>query len=177
MLDAAAQVLQRDGYARATTNRIAEVAGVSVGTIYQYYADKDKVFDALIRREIEALQAVLHGIVWDREASLADSLRHLLRSLVEVRPDAPVLYRSLEQVANALFRRRVAEARGAVIEWVRAFLATHRKEIRVQDLDVAAFVIVSATEGVALNASADLYRTRAADELATLFTRYLTAAS
>ena len=82
----------------------------------------------------------------------------------------------LEEVANALFRRRVSEARGSVIEWVRAFLATQRKEIRVRDLDVAAFVIVSAAEGVALNASAELYRTRVADELATLFTRYLTAA-
>ena len=59
--------------------------------------------------------------------------------------------------------------------WMRAFLATQRKEIRVLDLDVAAFVIVSAAEGVALNASAELYRTRLADELATLFTRYLTA--
>jgi AcrR family transcriptional regulator len=55
VLEAAAQVLQREGYARATTNRIAEVAGVSVGTIYQYFGDKDEVFELLIRRELEGL--------------------------------------------------------------------------------------------------------------------------
>ena len=50
VLEAAAQVLLREGYARATTNRIAERAGVSVGTIYQYFGGKDEVFDALIQR-------------------------------------------------------------------------------------------------------------------------------
>jgi AcrR family transcriptional regulator len=174
VLEAAARVLQREGYARATTNRIAEVAGVSVGTIYQYFADKDQIFDALIRRELEALQRLLEGIAWDPGESLADSLQRLLRSLVRARPDAPVLYRSLEQVTNALFRRRVGEARGSVTARVREFLVSHREEIRVPDLDVAAFVMVAAAEGVAVTASPAFYRERGADELATLFTRYLT---
>ncbi len=175
VLEAAARVLQSEGYARATTNRIAAVAGVSVGTIYQYFADKDQIFDALIRREIDGLLRLLEGSVWDPKEPLADSLQRLLRSLVRARPDAPVLYRSLEQVSNALFRRRVGEARGSVIAWVRGFLASHRKEIGVRDLDTAAFVIVAAAEGVAMTASPEFYRGRGADELAKLFTRYLTA--
>ena len=47
ILDGAAQVLLRDGYAHATTNRIAERAGVSVGSVYQYFDDKVEVFEAL----------------------------------------------------------------------------------------------------------------------------------
>ncbi len=39
VIEAAARVLLREGYARASTNRIAETAGVSVGTIYQYFSD------------------------------------------------------------------------------------------------------------------------------------------
>jgi len=174
VLEAAAQVLRREGYAAATTNRIAERAGVSVGTIYQYFANKEEVFDALICREIEGLLEVLHRVEFDPDESLAEALRRLLELLVRARPDAPVLYRSLEQVPQALFRRRVAEARGSVIDWVREFLASHGGEVRVPDLGVAAFVVVSAAEGVAINASVELYRERAADELATMFTRYLT---
>jgi AcrR family transcriptional regulator len=177
VLEAAARVLQREGYAGATTNRIAERAGVSIGTIYQYFADKEQIFDALIRREIAGLLAVLQRVAFDPGESIGDGLRRLLELLVQARPDAPLLYRSLEQVPNALFRRRVAEARGSLIEWVREFLAAHRSEIRVPDLDVAAFVVVAAAEGVAINASPEFYRARGADELTTVFTRYLTGSS
>lgn len=176
VLEAAAQVLEREGYARATTNRIAEIAGVSVGTIYQYFSNKDEIFDALIRRELDALQRLLRAVAPDPREPLADALRTLLRVLVRARPKAPALYRSLEHVPNALFRRRVEEARGSVVEWMRTFLALHRRELRVRDLDTAAFVIVAAAEGVAMTASPEFYLRRGADELATLFTRYLTAA-
>jgi AcrR family transcriptional regulator len=174
VLEGAAQVLAREGYARATTNRIAVAAGVSVGSIYQYFADKDAIFDALIRREIDGLQRILRAARPDPEASLADSLRLLLTTLVRARPEAPALYRSLEHVPNALFRRRVADARGSVTAWVRDFLALHRRELRVRDLDAAAFLIVSAAEGVAMNASPEFYRAQGADELTAMFTRYLT---
>jgi AcrR family transcriptional regulator len=43
LLEAAAPVFVREGYARATTNRIADAAGVSVGSLYQYFPSKDFV--------------------------------------------------------------------------------------------------------------------------------------
>ena len=173
VLEAAAQVLQREGYARATTNRIAEVAGVSVGTIYQYFPNKDAIFDAVIQQEIAQLLGVLQRAVPDPRESLADALRGVLRALVQSRPDAPILYRSLEHVPNGLFRRRIADARGNAVAWVRALLAAHPKDVRVRDLDTAAFVVVAAVEGIALNASADFFQKRGVDQVASLFTRYL----
>jgi AcrR family transcriptional regulator len=172
--EAAAQVLLRHGYARATTNRIADVAGVSVGTIYQYFTDKDAIFDALICAEIDGLKERLANAAPDPAVPLAEALRSLLSSIIRARPDAPALYRALEQVPNALFRHRVAEAREDVVVWIRAFLAKHRRELRACDLDTAAFVICAAAEGIAVNASPDFYLHRGADEVATLFTRYLT---
>jgi AcrR family transcriptional regulator len=174
VLEAAAQVLAREGYARATTNRIAEIAGVSIGTIYQYFGDKDAIFDALIRNEIDGLQRILGDAAPDPRESLAATLSRVLHVFVRARPEAPSLYRSLEQVPNALFRRRVGAARGKVIEWVRDLLALHRKQLRVTDLDTAAFMLVAAAEGVAMTASPDFYRGSGADELTLLFTRYLT---
>ncbi len=174
VLEAAAQVLQREGYARATTNRIAEIAGVSIGTIYQYFAEKDEIFDALIRREIDGLRKRLRDARPDPREPLADTLLRVLRMLVRAQPEAPTLFRSLEQVPNSLFRRRVTAARGTVIAWVRDLLAMHRKELGVRNLETAAFLLVSAAEGVTMNASPDFYRDSGADEVALLFTRYLT---
>jgi AcrR family transcriptional regulator len=174
ILEAAAQVLLREGYARATTNRIAEAAGVSVGTIYQYFTDKDAIFDALTRGELKGLQRRLVEAAPDPGAPFADALKILLSAIVRARPEAPALYRALEHVPNALFRRRIAEMRGSVVASVRDFLETHRHELTLRDLDTAAFVMVAAAEGIAMNASEEFYLSRGPDEVATLFTRYLT---
>jgi len=54
ILEAAAQVLARDGAAALTTNRVAERAGVSIGTLYQYFPDKAAIVLAAARRELAA---------------------------------------------------------------------------------------------------------------------------
>ena len=50
ILDAAAQVLLRHGYEKATTDRIAERAGVSIGSVYEYFPNKESIFAALMLR-------------------------------------------------------------------------------------------------------------------------------
>src|SRR5262249_12927282 len=55
ILGAAAQVLVKHGYDRANTGLIAETAGVSIGSVYQYYPNKEAVFSALLEQELEAL--------------------------------------------------------------------------------------------------------------------------
>ena len=55
MLEAATRILDKHGLAGLTTNRVAEVAGVSIGTVYQYFNDKSELVDALAEREVRAL--------------------------------------------------------------------------------------------------------------------------
>ncbi len=52
VLDAAAQLFGELGYARTTTNKVAERAGVSIGSLYQYFADKDALLRALAERHV-----------------------------------------------------------------------------------------------------------------------------
>ncbi|MBV9949075.1 MAG: helix-turn-helix transcriptional regulator, partial [Myxococcales bacterium] len=47
ILEATIQVLEREGLEAATTTRIAEAAGVSIGTLYQYFSHRDAILDAL----------------------------------------------------------------------------------------------------------------------------------
>jgi AcrR family transcriptional regulator len=173
IVEAAARVLLERGYAAATTNRIARAAGVSVGTVYEYFANKDEVFDALIQREIAAIIEAVGSQPPDSDTPLPEILSHVLALVMQATRFGPELFRVLEQVPDAVFRRRLAAARETVIATVKALLESHRSELAVDDVDLAAFILVSASEGVGGNATREMYDDRLRAELATMFERYL----
>ncbi len=173
ILSAAAQVLLREGYARATTNRIAERAGVSVGSVYQYFQHKDDVFDALIQRQVINLLTRLVADPPDPERPLEDMLRHLISVAMRAQTYGPELARQLEYVPNALLQRRLAEPKQQLMKFLKALLATHRDRLRVSDLDLAAFVTLSAVDGIGRNATARDFNEQLVDEVTALLVRYL----
>jgi AcrR family transcriptional regulator len=174
LLDAAARVLARHGYARATTNRIAEAAGVSVGTVYEYFSNKEGVFDALIRRELEALVVAFRAQGLAPDVALDTRIESFLRAGMGAMRHGPELFRALEAVPGAIFRQQLAGARQLVTGLVEQLLAMHRDELRVADLGLAAFIVVSAVEGVGTNATRQVFDERLARELTSLVMLYLT---
>src|SRR5579871_3746065 len=79
LLDATARVLVREGYDRASTNRIATVAGVSVGSLYQYFPNEEALVAALVaRHNRETLQLVLDAL----KRVVASDLKEAMRELV-----------------------------------------------------------------------------------------------
>lgn len=174
IIEAAARVLVREGYARATTNRIALEAGISVGSVYEYFRDKDDLFDALIRRQADNALAEIIADAPALKGPLEWTLRDLVFAALHAqRQYGPELYRQLEHVPNALLRRRLAEAKRHLTDYVRSLLETDRKRLRVSDLDLAAFVVVNAVEGIGYNAAPDMFNERLAEEVTTLLVRYL----
>lgn len=63
ILTAADRILSQEGYEALTTRRIAEEAGTPVGSIYQFYADKSAVVDALGQRYLDAFKAAIDELV------------------------------------------------------------------------------------------------------------------
>ncbi len=96
VLDAVVRVLKREGFAAITTNRVAEVAGVSIGSLYQYFPDKHAIFEALHQRHIEEIDRIVETTLIEHAAS---SLDELIRAMVEAMVDAhatdPELYELL----------------------------------------------------------------------------------
>jgi AcrR family transcriptional regulator len=82
IVEAAARILERDGRAAFNTNAVAELAGISVGTLYHYFQSKDAILIAMARREIEAHQAVITSAV---SAALGsrEGPRAIVRALIE----------------------------------------------------------------------------------------------
>jgi AcrR family transcriptional regulator len=96
VLDAVSRVLEREGAARLTTNRIAEAAGVSIGSLYQYFADKRAILIALRDRHVaEMAQLVERRLVEHAEAPLATLIRGLVEAMIEAHALAPALYQLL----------------------------------------------------------------------------------
>src|SRR4029079_6689715 len=103
LLEAATRVFVKEGYAKATTNRIATAAGVSVGSLYQYFPSKDAIAVELLRRYRDGLVALVAGRLGaagavDREA-FPTIIRGLVGDLLRADGIDPALHRVLiEQV-------------------------------------------------------------------------------
>src|ERR1700761_5334875 len=83
MLEAATRILDKQGLAGLTTNRVAEVAGVSIGTVYQYFNDKSELLDALAEREVQALSdAVLATLTGPAPTEPGGRVRAVVRAVL-----------------------------------------------------------------------------------------------
>lgn len=99
ILEGAAQVLERQGIGDFTTNAIASQAGVSIGTLYQYYPDKNAVAAALSRQVRSGLLGrVARAVDAAREASLEEGARAIIAAALEDDALRPRLARALDML-------------------------------------------------------------------------------
>jgi AcrR family transcriptional regulator len=83
ILEGAAQVLEADGLAGFTTNAVAERAGVSIGTLYQYFADKNALLRAIAEREMDAtLAAVAKALRKETAETVEAGVRAMVHAIV-----------------------------------------------------------------------------------------------
>jgi AcrR family transcriptional regulator len=94
VLEAAARILERHGFEGYTTNAIAERAGVSIGSLYQYFPGKDAVTVALIERESALLLADVAEV--DSIVDHRDAVNHLINAAVAHQMRRPRLARLLD---------------------------------------------------------------------------------
>ena len=150
ILDAAAQVFEAQGYDAGTTDRIAERAGVSVGTLYQYFPSKDAVLVRLAARHLDQATAFLDELM--RQARLEqrpirELLERLVRAVVHEHRDGANLHRVLFEhgpMPAALAPHR-EEVDTKIRERVRELLLAS-PEVTVADLDCAAFLVVEVVD-------------------------------
>ena len=179
ILDATARLLVSDGLEKTTTNRVAEVAGVSVGTLYQYFESKDALVAELYARHADRMSALIAGRLSELlDAPLERVVRELVTTMIEAHALEPELHRVLmEGAARHGEGGRMREVENGLWRMARAFFDLRRDELRPENLDVAAFVVVQSVE--ALTHGAVLYRPELlrnpalVDEIVSLVLRYL----
>ena len=96
VLDAVLRILKREGLQAVTTNHIAEVAGVSIGSVYQYFPDKQAIFSALHQRHVQEIDRLVEStLVRHANASLEDLVGALMEALIEAHAMDPELHELL----------------------------------------------------------------------------------
>ena len=158
ILGAAAQILIAQGYEKATTNRIAECAGYSVGTLYQYFDDKEDIYGELIDQAlVELMKAAVNCPI---QTSLEETLHELLARIIRGLEQNPALIQALQELLVGQFRYKRNAAYESIIASTTRLLEAHRSEIAVDDLSLAARIIVGAAEGVANSGEIELMQHR-----------------
>ena len=116
ILQAAARVLARDSLAGFNTNRVAEVAGISVGSLYQYFPNKSALVTALIDHAHRDFAAELDQLI-QRVSGLAlkPTLHAVARLAIEQQYASPVLAAALDHEEKRLPIRDHLQAYGATL--------------------------------------------------------------
>jgi AcrR family transcriptional regulator len=181
VIEAAARILIEDGYDRLNTNRVAELAGVSVGTLYQYFPNKEAIVEALVERiaeeRIAAFGATLMTLA-ESDLPLHDGVQILLDGTIAAMRVRPDLSRRLMREAPRGGRLDLERAWVArCVDLVRSVMYRRRDRVRDGDVELMAYVGVTAAFAVLQDAAAyrpellqgDVLR----DELTRLAARYL----
>jgi AcrR family transcriptional regulator len=102
IFEATAQIIEREGRAALNTNHIAERAGISVGSLYQYFPNKEAILIAMARRELAADHAAaIRSILGALDGSERASARPALRTLIERHRRRPKVRRVIMQAHAA----------------------------------------------------------------------------
>lgn len=153
IVTAGARVLDTHGWAGFTTNEVAEVAGVSIGSVYQYFPNKLALVDAIRRRHFDDVLAVLQR-AHDRQAGLRRFVEGLIGDLIAAHRDYPSLHRALldlpdpggAKAAYDTFQREYLRRYALIV-------AACRGRAPVKADATTAQVLSSALEGVVHNAA------------------------
>ena len=179
ILDATARVLCSTGYDRASTNRVAMAAGVSVGSLYQYFPSKEALVAALVERHVEQMTSLVKGKLAEvSTAPLEVAVRTMIDAMFDAHAVDPRLHKVLiEQVPRIGKLERVVGVEREVEALVAVFLAARRGEIRRSNLEASAFVLCNVVEAVThaavLAELKDPHRGEVAAELTDMCLRYL----
>jgi AcrR family transcriptional regulator len=125
ILEAAARVLARDGAHRFTTARVAEAAGVSVGSLYQYFPNKEAILFQLQTTEWGQTMEQLRGVLLDKRVPPLERLRTAIRVFFRSECEEAAFRTALEEAAPLY--REAPESR-AHAEEGRRLMANFMKE-------------------------------------------------
>lgn len=164
IVEAAARILAEEGWPDLNTNAIARRAGVSVGSVYEYFADKQAIIDLIIDRHLARGEALLaeaaNALV--ANPSVNAVVDALVSGFIRLHQDDPRLHRVLssEVPVSPVQRARVDALRARIVSVVASALTGH-----VESPELKANLVVDTTDalshrwlvdGVGIPVSADV---------------------
>lgn len=183
ILEAAAQVFCAHGYAGGTTDRVAERAGVSIGSLYQYFPNKESLLLSLATQHMDEGFDLIHRLLAEvakSQPALKIMLRQFVEALIELHDQAPQLHRVLfnEAPLPPAFVEEKEAREAEFAEKLQLLLAAY-PEIQVRNTALAAYMLVQTIEGLVhsfvLFPPKGLAKESLTDEMVNMLYSYLTS--
>lgn len=179
ILEATAHILVSHGYEATTTRLVAERAGVSIGSLYQYFPSKEALITAMVERQVQSVLDVCAGALEGHGPRPPQVVvREVTLGLMKIYGANPRLYQVLlsEGMRLGMMERlEVAELR--IEDVVRGFLQQYGGDLRPRRVQLATFLLTRSVRGVIWSAAIErpeLFDDPAlADELCELILGYL----
>lgn len=144
LMDAAARVIVERGFDNLTTNHVAAAAGVSIGSLYQYFPDKDALVEALLQRHAAELLAVVDARL--RELIEADAraiTQGILEAVFDVVEGDPCRRELMRHWDRLRMRSSFRALEQHMTEACRLYLLRHHDRYRIDNLPAALFVAIN----------------------------------
>jgi AcrR family transcriptional regulator len=154
LIEATARILVKEGFDKASTNRIAELSGVSIGSLYQYFPSKEALVAAVIERhQQQIMQTVRSELQRVSTQPLDEAIRSFVAVAVKAHRLDPQLHRVLaEQIPRVGKLEKLETFSSENFSLFRTYLEGVRDQLGVDDLELASFVCVTTIEALTHNA-------------------------
>ena len=142
VIEATAQVIGDVGLEAASTNKIAARAGVAIGSIYQYFANKEALIDALLDDRLHRLEALaanrMEALSADSYPEAADAMMRATIAFCEAEPGVTAMLASRAAAPQPNSRDRALHQR--IHDIARTYLLAHADHLDVDDVELAATI-------------------------------------
>lgn len=182
ILEATTHILTEEGYDKANTNRIAERAGISIGSLYQYFPNKESLMAALMDQHSNEIAALVESKLqnlFDVPPEVA--IPELIRAVIAAHAINPCLHQVLsEEIPRSERPQQMQRADERIAELLRTYLTRWRDRIYPQNLDMTVFILSRTVESLCHSAVIEhpsfVSNSQFEQEVSNLLLLYLTGA-
>jgi AcrR family transcriptional regulator len=150
ILQATTHILTEEGYHKANTNRIAERAGISIGSLYQYFPNKESLMAALMEQHSNEIAALVESKLQNLfDAPLETAVPELVRAVIAAHAINPRLHQVLnEEIPRSERLQQMQKADERIAELLRAYLRRWSDRIHPQNLEMTVFILSRTVEAL-----------------------------
>ena len=149
ILEAGARLFDRGS---ATTNAIAELAGVSIGSLYEYFPNKEAILHSLVEEHVREAEDALRQVIAEhdpQQVELALGVRALVQAMLALHDDRPGLHQRFVRgfMGQPAVRERIVAAEKRLREEIAAWLRAH-PQVKARDVELSTRMIVEGTNAL-----------------------------
>jgi AcrR family transcriptional regulator len=158
ILEATTRILTEEGYDKANTNRIAERAGVSIGSLYQYFPNKESLITALMVKHSNEMVALVESKLTDfYDSTLEIGISEIVKAVIAAHAIDPRLHQVLnEEIPESERSQQMHKAEERIVKLLQAYLSRWRNSsnqrlsecVSPKNIDMTVFILSRTVESL-----------------------------